>query len=204
MNRMQTDQPYPPAAGYVPYFYQSGLFQWRPLPTAQAPSKTYSGAPATYDFTSDLIRKPSYSHGPSIEQIIERGYLSAPRSDPETALITDKQQTAWLGVDDLISQVKRRQEIYQRNVYDLDLAKCSASSSLFSIIAQRGGQPASPREVYSVQKRFQELYREQREERVSLWQDISRLKLAFPEVAQQYLSAYRKLAILADPTGEPS
>lgn len=204
MNSISTGQPYPQATGYVPYFYERGLFTWYPLPKSNVPARSYHWTAAGYDFTSDLISKsPSY-RGPSIEQIVDRGYLSVPHWEPETALISDKKQTAWLGVDDLINQIKHRQEIYHQNIYELELAQCSAINSLFSIVSQRGGSPATPREVYSVQKRFQELYREQREERVNCWRDISRLKLAFPEVAQQYLSAYRKLAILNDTPGGSS
>ncbi len=45
-------------------------------------------------------------------------------------------------------------------------------------------------------KRLQELYQEQRGERTSLWRDLSRIRLAVPESAQQYLSATRKLSLL--------
>ncbi len=41
-----------------------------------------------------------------------------------------------------------------------------------------------------------ELYMEQRAERVNLWRYVSRLRLQLPETAQQYLSAYRKVSIL--------
>ena len=47
-----------------------------------------------------------------------------------------------------------------------------------------------------------DLYMEQRAERVSLWRDVSRLRLELPENAQQYLSAYRKVSILEDDKGD--
>ena len=48
----------------------------------------------------------------------------------------------------------------------------------------------------------QELYEQMRLERVTLWKDISRLKQSLPEVAQNYLAAYRKVAILEDDGGD--
>jgi hypothetical protein len=53
-----------------------------------------------------------------------------------------------------------------------------------------------------VNKRLDELYSDQRDERVNLWRDVSRLRIQLPENAQQYLSAYRKVAILEDTKGD--
>ena len=44
--------------------------------------------------------------------------------------------------------------------------------------------------------------RTKRGERTSLWKDVSRLRLALPESAQQYLGAYRKMAAFTDVTGD--
>ena len=60
----------------------------------------------------------------------------------------------------------------------------------------------SSREAYSLNKSLRELYEQQRDERVRLWQDISRLKQSLPEQAQQYLAAYRKVSILEDDRGD--
>ena len=49
-----------------------------------------------------------------------------------------------------------------------------------------------------------ELYQEQRAERIDLWRDVSKLRLELPEVAQSYLSAYRKVSILEDTKGDAS
>jgi hypothetical protein len=57
---------------------------------------------------------------------------------------------------------------------------------------------------YSLGKRLDKLYSEQREERVNLWRDVSRLRLLLPENAQNYLTAYRKLSILEDSEGDAS
>ena len=64
-----------------------------------------------------------------------------------------------------------------------------------------GGAVRLPLE-YSVNKRLDELYSDQRDERVNLWRDVSRLRIQLPENAQQYLSAYRKVAILEDTKGD--
>jgi hypothetical protein len=52
--------------------------------------------------------------------------------------------------------------------------------------------PANSKEVYGLNKTLQKLYMQQMDERVRLWQDVSRLRLTLPESAQSYLSAYRK------------
>ena len=73
---------------------------------------------------------------------------------------------------------------------------------MFAIEAERGGVRLNSREAYSLSKSLREFYEQQRDERVRLWQDVSRLKLALPEQAQQYLSAYRKVSILDGSEGD--
>lgn len=199
----QTNNPNNPATrgGYVPYFYYAGHFLFRDLPgpKLERPAEpTY----AVYDFSSDLIRPHRPYHPQTVEQIIARGYFAVPRGDPTTALISDRKATAWLGLDDLIGQIRNRYEIYERNLYEMKLAQCAAANSLHGIIADRGSAPAMPREVYAVQKQLQEIYQEEREERVNLWRDVSRLRVTIAEVAQQYLSAYRKVYFLDAAKGD--
>ena len=145
---------------------------------------------------------PSHLVPQSVEDVIRSGYLAIPPSDPETALISDRLSTAWLGLDDIISQIKRRYEIYQQNVYEIELGKCSTENSVLAVIASRGNVALNGREAYSLTKNLNELYEQQRLERVRLWQDVSKLKLLLPENAQSYLSAYRKLSILGDDGGD--
>ncbi|MDO8302661.1 MAG: hypothetical protein Q7T18_05420, partial [Sedimentisphaerales bacterium] len=109
---------------------------------------------------------------------------------------------SWLGLDDIIGQIRGRYQIYDRNMYEMELSKCEAENALFRLVAKRGGSPATSKEVYSVTKKMQDIYQQQREERVDLWKDISRLKVSLPETIQQYLSAYRKMAILDEVKGE--
>ena len=69
-------------------------------------------------------------------------------------------------------------------------------TSMFALEAYRGATPANDREASEMSKILQGLYKEQRGERLSLWQDVSRLKQSLPEWAKEYLGAYRKLSIL--------
>ena len=182
---------------YQPYLYQSGRFQnygnlsW--TPSSRTPIRPQA---ASYDFSSPQLGRP-WDRLPSVEEIIAHGYLSTPYAVPEMALISDKLHTSRLGLDDLIAQVRSRQAIYQKNMDELALAQCEANNAVFRQEADQG-HPADARQRYSANKRIQDLYQEQREERINLWRDVSRIRLAFPEIAQLYLASYRKVALLDD------
>ena len=90
--------------------------------------------------------------------------------------------------------------MYHRNMYELDIAKCAAKNCLHYHEAYHG--PADSRVAYSVNKRLDGIYHDQRAERVNLWRDVSKLRLELPERAQQYVTAYRKLSILEDQGGD--
>jgi hypothetical protein len=121
-------------------------------------------------------------------------------SEPETAIISDRKHTSWLGLDDIIGQIRNRYAAYEQNIYELEVSKCSAINSCYAHEAYHG--PTNSKIEYSMNKRLDKLYMSQREERITLWRDISRLKLQLPETAQQYLSAYRKVSILEDKEGD--
>jgi len=154
-------------------------------------------SPALYPFAQPAA---SASYPPSVEQIIAHGYFAAPAGDPVTAILGDKRQTAWLGLDDVLSQIRQRYELYARNIHELDLSKSAAVNSLYASWAYHG--PPTDKQFYSMNKRVQDLYHEQREERVNLWRDVSRLRLGLPETIQQYLTAHRKLDLLQQPPGD--
>jgi hypothetical protein len=137
----------------------------------------------------------------TVEQVIEQGYFAVSNAEPEIAIIHDKKHTAWLGLDDVIAQVRQREEIYLQNLYEIELAKCDAINALFTWEVQYSW-PASAKEQYVLGKRLQALYAEQRAERVAAWKDISRLRQTLPEAAQSYLSALRKLTVLEDTGGD--
>jgi len=186
---------------YVPYFYQSGRFLSYDIPH-RTPGSSYFGRTTGYDFTSDIVPNSSRPRSPTVEDIINNGYFPIPKSEPETAIISDKKRTSSLGLGDIINQVRQRYEIYDRNIYQIELGKCYAISSQLAVESSRGGVYMSSREAYSLNKSLRELYEQQRDERVRLWQDISRLKQSLPEQAQQYLAAYRKVSILDDNRGD--
>ena len=187
---------------YVPYFYQAGLYRVHPTPPSGGSRSPTGRTTARYDFAGEASPWASLKEPQTVEQIIERGYFAAPRSEPELALISDRQHTSWLGLEDAIRSIRARYEIYEKNTYEIEQSKCSVVNSLLHLLAERGEKPADSREAYAVNKAVQRLYQEQREERVSLWQDVSRLRQTLPEVAQQYLAAYRKMEILNDKGGD--
>jgi hypothetical protein len=189
-----------PHYDHVVYFYQSGRFEkYLQHPKDLLALASY-GPIAGYDFTSDLVaRRPGY-RPQSVEQILAHGYLVFPHSDPAEAILSDKKGTAWLGLDDVIAQIQHRYEVYARNIYDLQISKCAAVNSLYTHEAWHG--PSNSRIEYSVQKRLDRLYQSERDERINLWRDISRLKLLLPERAQAYLAAYRKVSLLEESGGD--
>ena len=185
---------------YVPYFYQSGKFLVHDMPYNAGPRGVPGQGGSGYDFSSDTS-SDSLFYPQTVEQIVSRGYFSIPNGEPETAIISDKKQTSWLGLEDTIRQVRNRSELYHRNMYELHQGVCEADNAIFRQVAAQGAPPDN-RQQYSANKLTQELYEQMRLERVNLWKDVSRLKQTLPEVAQNYLAAYRKVAILEDDKGD--
>ena len=86
--------------GYVPYFYAAGRFTLYDWPRPHAPLEVRFVPTSSYDFTSDFVKRHAHPVGQTVEQVIRRGYLSIPKSEPETAIITDKKHTARFGLRD--------------------------------------------------------------------------------------------------------
>jgi uncharacterized protein YbgA (DUF1722 family) len=137
----------------------------------------------------------------TVEDVITQGYLAMPPSFPETALLTDRAHTAWLGLDDTVHQIRHRLQIYERNTYDIERSKCDLLTHLLQW-QNHAGHYANYKLETKLREDLRELYSEQRAERVSAWRDIARLRQTLPEVAQTYLSAQRKIDILDAPTGD--
>ncbi len=189
--------------GYVPYFYYKGLFLAYDVARQRRPSSRYDGATMPYDFASDGRLEQQLLPRMTVEDVVSRGYLAVPPGEPVTAIVTDRAVTSHLGLDDVIQQIRKRYEIYQHNLYEIELGKCAAINTIYHHEAYRGGPGTSDsRQHYARHKALAELYEEQRRERADLWRDVSRLRLALPETAQQYLTAYRKLAILESAGGD--
>ena len=202
MNSNQDDQTPARPVNYVPYFYDSGRFLRYGLPAWQPRPRFNDWQSAFYDFSSDTPIGWRLDSFQTVEQIIQRGYLAVPKVDPVTAILSDKRHTSRLGLDDVISQIRQRYEVYSENMADMDQSACEASNSVFRQMADHGLRVANQRQQYSAQKQIQKIYEQKRMERVNLWRDVSRLRLGLPESAQQYLSAYRKLSALESDPGD--
>lgn len=183
--------------GYVPYFYQRGLHYLYLTPEHARTRATYDSVPEAPLFVPDAQLRRALDHPQTVEQIIARGYFAVPGGDPVTAIITDRQDVSRIGLDDTIRQIRQRYRIYDRNVYEIEQSKCAILSAHFAREGEMG-RPSDSRQTYSLSKFIEQLYERQRDERTTLWQDVSRIKLGLPEVAQLYLTAYRKAAILQD------
>ena len=185
-------------AGYTPYFYQAGLYLRYDLGAGSHRIRSQDHASSTYDFSSDVPLFAGIGPVQTVEQVIAQGYFAVPQANPISALISDKTHTARLGLDDVIHQIRARYELHQRNIEELHESVCEAHNSVFRQMADHGLTVANQRQQYSVSKQVQKIYELQREERVNLWRDVSRLKLGLPESAQQYLTAYRKMRLLTE------
>lgn len=188
--------------GYVPYFYERGLHYAYPIDGRRVPGRRPEWAPAAYDFASPDAPFYPVERRQTVEEIIQHRYFAVPAADPTTALISDKAQTSWLGLDDVISQVRRRYEIHERILYQIEMCKSAAVNAIYQHEAYRGPGSADSKQHYAKHKEIQKLYEQQREEQVNLWKDVSRLRGLLPENAQMYLSAHRKLAVLKSIPGE--
>ncbi len=184
-------------ASYYYFYGRSQLYRNLPEVTLSQPQP----GPDTYTLLSKRATGQGDEGPQTVEQLITRGYFAVPAADAETALISDKRDTAWLGLDDLVGQVQGRIEIYRQNFYEIEHAKCHAVNDLFAWEAQNTW-PASSDQQYRLTKRLQELYADQRAERISLWRDVSRLRQVLPETIQGYLSSHRKMEILDDDPGD--
>lgn len=188
-------------AGYMPYFYSSGRFLAYDLNSRAADSRKF-GTASGYNFSNDIVPNSRIVRTETVEDIVNRGYFAAPKSEPETAIITDKKHTSGLSLNGMISQIRKRYDIYQQNMDQIECNKCYAINSQLEVESARGGVRTSSKEAYSLTKNLGEFYREQCDERRSLWADISKLKILLPEHAQSYLTSYRKLSILNDTEGD--
>jgi hypothetical protein len=199
---MNSDDPFSRPAvlpTYQPYLYQSGRFQTYGI-RSWTPYSAVPFRPQAGEFLAPPIR-PAWDRLFTVEQIVAHGYLAVPYAAPESALLSDKLHASRMGLEDLVSQIRSRISLYQKNVQELTYSQCEANNAVFRQEADQG-HPADARQRYSASKRLQDLYQEQREERVGLWKDISRLRLAFPELAQSYLASYRKVSLLDDLSGQ--
>ena len=115
-------------------------------------------------------------------------------------LFADKKRTCYLGLEDIISQIRKRYDIYESNVRVLEYSKIKLSENFYQWPQIHGFWPPGQKEMFSDQ--MNRLYQKQLDEKVSLWKDISKLKLMLPESLNDYLSIKRKSDIYDG--GEPN
>ena len=132
----------------------------------------------------------------TIDTIVRRGRLLVPNADPITAPLTDRRYTMSLGLDDAIRQIEQRLELYRLHMAGLtedELSTRNAAQSWFDItgIVDGGRDP-------DLQSQLREIDQRRRDERLSCWRDLSRLRQSLPQWAQDYLGAYRRSQILSD------
>jgi len=133
----------------------------------------------------------------TVEDLVREGFFAVPDHEPETAVLFDRRHTSWMALDDVLTQIKDREEIYRKNMNEITWAQCYAFNEL-----ARHGRPATEEAYVLYERRMQDLRAEQRAERTHFWRDVSRIRERLPESAQQYLSAFRKLQILEDSGGD--
>jgi hypothetical protein len=173
----------------------------RARPYLYAPTRTDYGAALHDNGHSDYFLdrgRVNIDRGPqTVEDLLQQGYFAAPARDTETALLLDRQDASWLALDDALTQIRQRHDIYRQNMLELEWAQCYAFNEL-----ARHGWPASEEQYAVYQRRLQDLHAEQRLERVRLWSDVSRVRQLVPPSVQQYVSALRKSEILGVDRGE--
>ncbi len=132
----------------------------------------------------------------SIDGIVTAGRLAVPGADPILALATDRRLTSFLSLDDAIGQVRRRYEIYARHLDEIEQSRLRMVNAATSWRQPPFWIPEE--DDPDVREAVDRLEQQKREERLSLWRDVSRLRQAIPESAQEYLGAYRRARIMQD------
>lgn len=148
---------------------------------------------------SRSVARPVRLQG-GIEHVIASGEFSIPPGEPAAAVITDKRFVAGLGLSDVVQQIRARYELYRRHFQDIEYAKCTITNALHRWEAERGWPSAE--QISALYQTLQRLEAEQRGERITLWRDISRLRLELPDHAREYLAALRKEDLLNLPRGD--
>ena len=123
---------------------------------AQAPNASYPPVSKRYE-PFEFFRDPkpiSIDRGPqTVEDLVRDGYFAVSKREPETAVIVDRQDMAWLSLDDALTQIREREDIYRKNLLEIEWAKCYAFGEL-----ARLGWPASDQTSALYQRRIADLH----------------------------------------------
>jgi hypothetical protein len=168
-------------------------------PTAEA-SETQAGSGDGVEQAAPSASRAGTDSGRiSLERILSDGRLSVPRAEPAEAMLIDRQRTQQLGLDDVITQIQWRYDLYRQHMDELQQTELTVLNAHhtwhdpWGIVDDRR-DPELRRELDSVEQ-------QRRAERLSLWRDLSRLRQAVPDWAERYLSAYRKVQLVKDGGG---
>jgi hypothetical protein len=179
-------------------YLSTALAVYQPAPYAVPPAR-YLGYP-TEPFCTPAPEDRRYAGlHPTIDTLIATGSFAIPPADPVAALFSDRRYTTRLSLTDALSQIRQRYELYRLNMSDLEQAKLTACNSRRSGFDPPGWKPEDDPELV---QSLEALSQMQRQERIGLWQDISRLRTSLPETIQQYLGASRKMDLLNDTWGD--
>jgi len=139
------------------------------------------------------------SQRPSVSRVLQNGYVVSSQSDPALAMLSDRADTSWMALDDVIEQVRSRYDLYSHNTAEIEHERLMATTAAWNWHRPPGWVPELDVEVQQV---LQGLDAQRRQERVSLWRDVSRLRSSLPEAAREYLDAWRKTEMLKDAGGD--
>jgi hypothetical protein len=135
----------------------------------------------------------------TLDRIVSDGRLPVPKADPAEAMLVDRQRTQQLGLDDAITQLQWRYDLYREHMDELQQTELTVLNAhhtwhdFWAIVDERRDP--------ELRKQLETVAQQRREERLSLWRDLSWLRQAVPDWAERYLSAYRKVQLFKDGGG---
>lgn len=148
----------------------------------------------SYPSAGGMNQEVATSASKSIDGIVAAGRLAVPGADPILALATDRMLTSFLSLDDAIGQVRRRYDIYARHVDEIEQSRLRMVNASTSWRQPPFWIPEE--DDPEVREAVDRLEQQKREERLSLWRDVSRLRQTIPQSAQEYLGACRRTQII--------
>lgn len=126
----------------------------------------------------------------SVDDLVRTGDLKHLNIYDQNDLFADRRKTSYLALDNIVTQIRRRYEIYDSNIRVLEYSKIKLTEHFYQWPQQFGFWPPGQREMLSEQ--MNQLYQKQLDEKVSLWKDVSKLKLMLPQSLNDYLAIKRK------------
>jgi len=133
------------------------------------------------------------------DRIIRQGYLTVMPAEPIAAMTADRRAVSWMSLDDAIRQIRRRYAIYEQHTYEMQQGELTVRNAARNCWRPPGWLPEHDPEVAPI---LRELELQQRQERVSLWRDVSNLRQAVPSAVRDYLDAVRTMGLLNGTGGE--